>query len=72
MFEPNNQFYIIERKYLILVMIFSLFIVNGQNNKTVKWINENSIEIEDVSPDSELTVFKDNTPNKRFYTLIFH
>jgi len=64
MFEPNNQFYIMERKYLILVMIFSLFIVNGQNNKTVKWINENSIEIEDVSPDSELTVFKDNTPNK--------
>jgi erythromycin esterase len=45
-------------KYLTLVMLFSLFIVNGQNNKTIKWINENTIEIEDASPDSELTVFK--------------
>ena len=45
-------------------MLFSLFIVNGQNNKTVKWINENAIEIEDASPDSELTIFEGNTPNK--------
>jgi erythromycin esterase len=45
-------------------MLFSLLNVNGQNNKTVKWINENAIAIEDSSPDSELTVFKDNTPKK--------
>jgi len=53
-----------KNKYLIVVMLFSLFIVNGQNNKTVKWINENAIEIEDASPDSELTIFEGNTPNK--------
>ena len=45
-------------------MLFSLFIVNGQNNKTVKWINENAIEIEDANPDSELKTFKENTPTK--------
>ena len=45
-------------------MLFSLFIVNGQNHKVVKWINENAIKIEDASPDSELTIFEGNTPNK--------
>ena len=30
-------------------MLFSLFAVNGQNNKIVKWINENAIEIEFIS-----------------------
>ena len=64
MFELKNQFHIMKKNYLIFVILFSLFNINGQNNKTIKWINENSIEIEDVSPDSELTVFKDNTPNK--------
>ena len=53
-----------KKNYLIVVMLFSLFIVNGQNNKTVKWINENAIEIEDANPDSELLTFKNNTPNK--------
>lgn len=53
-----------KNKYLTVVMLFSLFIVNGQNNKTVKWINENAIEIEDASPDSELTIFASNTATK--------
>lgn len=60
-----------KNKYLIVVMLFSLFIVNGQNNKTVKWINENAIEIEDASPDSELTIFEGNTPNKFANSKIF-
>jgi erythromycin esterase len=64
MFELNNQIHIMKKKYLILVMLFSLFNVNGQNKETVKWINENAIEIEDASPDSELVVFKNNTPKK--------
>lgn len=64
MFDLNNQFHIMKKINLIVVMLFSIFIVNGQKNKTVKWINENAIEIEDVNPDSELTAFKDNTPNK--------
>lgn len=71
MFELINQFHIMKKKYLILVMLFSLFNVNGQNNKTVKWINENAIEIEDANPDSELTIFKDNTPNKFANAKIF-
>ena len=64
MFELNNQIHIMKKKYLILVLLFSLFNVNGQNKETIKWINENAIEIEDASPDSELIVFKNNTPNK--------
>ncbi|MBJ2175760.1 erythromycin esterase family protein [Aureibaculum sp. A20] len=60
-----------KKKYLILVLLFSLFNVNGQNNKTVKCINENAIEIENANPDSELTVFKDNTPNKFANAKIF-
>ncbi len=64
MFDLNNQSHIMKKNYLIVVMLFSLFTVSGQNNKTVKWINENAIEIEDANPDSELTIFKNNTPNK--------
>ncbi|SDU12540.1 erythromycin esterase [Polaribacter sp. Hel1_33_78] len=64
MFELKNQFHIMKKNYLIFVILFSLFNINGQNNKTIKWINENAIEIEDANPDSELIVFKNNTPNK--------
>ena len=38
--------------------------VNAQNNETINWITNNSIEIEDANPDSELTIFENNTPNK--------
>ena len=51
-------------EHLIFTMLITLFTINGQNNKAIKWINENSIEIEDANPDSELVIFKNNTPNK--------
>lgn len=53
-----------KEKYLIVITLFTLFIANGQNNKAVKWINENAIEIEDAKPNSKLIAFKNNTPNK--------
>ena len=51
-------------EHLIFTMLITLFTINGQNNKAIKWINEKSIEIEDANPDSELVIFKNNTPNK--------
>ena len=64
MFDLKNQSHIMKKKHLIIVMLFSIFVVNGQNNETVKWINENAIEIEDANPNSKLSIFNDNTPQK--------
>ena len=57
--------------YLIIVMLFSVFIINGQNSKTINWINENAIEIEDANPDSELNAFKNDAPRKFSNAKIF-
>jgi len=53
-----------KKKYLIIVMLFSLFVVHGQNDKVVNWINENGIKIEDANPDTQLSIFNNNIPNK--------
>lgn len=45
-------------------MFLLTLITYAQNNETIEWINNNSILIEDASPDSELTDFKQNTPLK--------
>lgn len=34
MFDLNNQLYIMKKKYLIIVMIFSVFAINAQNDKS--------------------------------------
>ena len=47
----------------ILILILPLFI-SAQNKETLDWIPNNSIEIEDTNPDSELVIFKQNTPDK--------
>lgn len=47
--------------------IFSLiipFLFYSQSKETIDWITYNSIAIEDASPDSEMIIFKQNTPNK--------
>jgi erythromycin esterase len=50
---------------IFLVFIFILPLsINSQNKKTIDWITNNSIEIEDANPNSELIIFKNNTPNK--------
>ncbi|MBU3823165.1 erythromycin esterase family protein [Flavobacteriaceae bacterium XHP0103] len=52
-------------KKTLPIFIFILsFLVNSQNKETIDWITNNSIEIEDASPDSELVFFEQNTPNK--------
>ena len=47
----------------ILIFIFP-FLLSSQNLETIDWIKNNSIEIEDSNPDSELKIFKENTPTK--------
>jgi erythromycin esterase len=60
-----------KKNYLIIIMLFSLFAVNGQNNKIVKWINENAIKIENTKPNTELLIFDSNIPNKFVNAKIF-
>ena len=35
MFDLNNQSYFMKKKYLIIAMIFSVFVVNAQNDTTI-------------------------------------
>ena len=49
--------------------IFCLFVIltfksYAQEFKTIDWINDNSIEIEDADPDSDMVVFSNNVPEK--------
>lgn len=50
----------------ILFCIITLFACKNyaQVDKTIEWINHNSIEIEDADPNSELTAFSKKTPER--------
>lgn len=52
------------KKVISTLIFFSTLISYSQNKETIEWINNNSILIEDASPDSELTDFEQNTPLK--------
>lgn len=52
------------KKILSVFMFILPLLINSQNKETINWITNNSIEIEDANPDSELKIFKKNTPNK--------
>jgi len=52
------------RKFVSLIAYFILFQTYAQDNKTVSWINENAIKIEDANPDTNLTIFNNNIPQK--------
>ena len=52
-------------KKTLSIFIFILpFLLSSQNMETIDWITNNSIKIEDSNPDSELKIFKENTPAK--------
>lgn len=50
----------------ILSLLFFLFVETtiAQNQKAVSWINAHALPIEDASPDTELTLFRANVPQK--------
>lgn len=52
-------------KIFILVIVFFLSTnIYAQKNETIKWINNNLIKIEDTNPDTNLSIFSNNIPNK--------
>lgn len=52
------------RKLLSVITCFTLFQTYAQDDKAVSWINENAIKIEDANPDTNLTIFNNNIPQK--------
>ncbi len=52
------------KKILSIFILISPFLLFSQNQETLNWITNNSIEIEDANPDSDLKFFEQNTPNK--------
>jgi len=59
-------------KKTLSIFIFILpFLLSSQNMETIDWITNNSIEIEDSNPDSELNIFKENTPTKFLNSKIY-
>ena len=59
------------RIFISLISFFLLFQTYAQDDKTIKWINENAIKIEDANPDTNLTIFNDNIPQKFANAKIF-
>jgi len=52
------------KKTLSFFALIIPFLFYSQNKETIDWIKYNSVTIEDASPDSEMIIFKQNTPNK--------
>lgn len=59
-----------KKLFTAFILIFPL-ILFSQDKEDVDWITENSIEIEDVNPNSELEIFKQSIPNKFANARIF-
>lgn len=59
-------------KILLLSFLISIpLCLHAQEKKTIAWINQNSVKIEDANPDSELVIFADNIPVKFAQASIF-
>ncbi|WP_034889527.1 erythromycin esterase family protein [Gillisia sp. Hel_I_29] len=52
------------KNILSIFILISPFLLFSQKQETLNSITNNSIEIEDANPDSELKIFEQNTPNK--------
>jgi erythromycin esterase len=52
------------RIFISAISFFQLFQVYAQDDKVVSWINENAIKIEDANPNTSLTIFNNNIPQK--------
>lgn len=52
------------KKILSVFIFISHFHIYSQNKETINWLNINSIEIEDANPNSKLTIFEQNIPDK--------
>ncbi|WP_317168918.1 erythromycin esterase family protein [Flavobacterium undicola] len=52
------------KPFISAVTYFILFQTYAQDDKAVIWINENAIKIEDANPDTNLSIFNNNIPQK--------
>ena len=52
------------RIFISAISFFLLFQTYAQNSTAVSWINENAIKIEDANPDTNLSIFNNNIPQK--------
>lgn len=52
------------RIFISTISFFLLFETYAQNQKAVNWINENAIKLEDANPDTNLSIFSNNIPQK--------
>lgn len=52
------------KKTLIIFSCIITLNLYSQNKETIKWLYQNSIEIEDANPNSEMLLFKQNEPSK--------
>lgn len=52
------------RIFISVVTYFIFFQTYAQDDKAVSWINDNAIKIEDANPDTKLTIFNNNIPQK--------
>ena len=52
------------RIFISAISFFLLFQTYAQNQKAVNWINENAIKLEDANPDTYLSIFNNNIPQK--------
>lgn len=59
------------RSPITAILFFLLFYTYGQDQKVVNSINENAIKIEDANPDTNLTIFNKNIPQKFANAKIF-
>lgn len=53
-----------QKKLLSFFILISPLFLFSQKKETINWITNNSIEIEDANPDTELKIFEQNTPQK--------
>lgn len=59
------------KTFLFGVLHFLSLLTYAQNDKTVQWINQNAITIEDANPDTKLSNFHTNMPKKFAKAKIF-
>lgn len=59
------------RIFILWVSFFLSIPTYSQNNEVVNWIDANAIKIEDANPDTQLSTFDDNVPNKFSNAKIF-
>lgn len=50
--------------FISAISFFLVFQTYSQDEKAVNWINENAIKIEDANPDTNLSIFNNNIPQK--------